>query len=132
MNKKRLIVSIIEIFIGVALFLCNEIGVVDPYWSGMGTALIVVGALNVIRSIRYRTNKDYRERVDTETKDERNRYISMKAWSWTGYLLVMILAAASIVLKIAGHENLMFLASGTVCLILVIYWIAYFILRKKY
>ena len=132
MNNKRLIVSIIEILLGVALIICNELGVIDPFWSGMGTALIVVGVLYTIRNIRYNTDKTYKEKFDTETKDERNRFIAMKAWSWTGYLLVFIFAIATIVLKIAGYENLMFLASGVVCLIIVIYWIAYYILRKKY
>ena len=132
MNNKRLIVSIIEILLGVALIIYNELGVIDPFWSGMGTALIVVGVLYTIRNIRYNTDKTYKEKFDTETKDERNRFIAMKAWSWTGYLLVFIFAIATIVLKIAGYENLMFLASGVVCLIIVIYWIAYYILRKKY
>lgn len=132
MNKRRLIVSIIETILGVTLIICNEIGIMDSFWSGMGAGLIVVGVMNTVRGVRYKTNVAYKEKFDTEVNDERNRYISMKAWSWTGYLLVMIFAVASIVLKLAGYENLMFFSSGTVCLIVVIYWIAYFILRKKY
>ena len=132
MNNKRFISSIIEIVLGIALLICGNMNVIDPFWSGMGTALIFVGVLYLIRQIRYKTDASYKEKMDTETKDERNRFIAMKAWSWTGYLLVLIFGIATIVLKIAGYEELMFFCSYSVCLILLIYWITYFILKKKY
>ena len=132
MNNKRFISSIIEILLGVALLICGNLQVIDAFWSGMGTALIFVGVLYFIRQIRYKTDASYKEKVERETKDERNRFISMKAWSWTGYLLVLIFGIATIVLKIAGYEELMFFCSYSVCLILTIYWVAYFILKKKY
>ena len=130
--RARAILSALYFVTGASIFIYGEFATIDSFWSGMGTALIVVGVLYTIRNIRYNTDKTYKEKFDTETKDERNRCIAMKAWSWTGYLLVFIFAIATIVLKIAGYENLMFLASGVVCLIIVIYWIAYYILRKKY
>lgn len=132
MNKRRLIVSIIETILGVSLIICSEIGIMDSFWSGMGAGLIVVGVMNTVRGVRYKTNAAYKEKFDTEVNDERNRYISMKAWSWTGYLLVFVFAIATIVFKIAGNENMMVFASGVVCLILILYWISYCILRKKY
>ena len=132
MNKKRLIVGILEILIGVSLTVCNALGMIDPFWSGMGTALVVVGTLAIIRSIRYKTNKEYKEKFDTETKDERNRFLSMKAWSWTGYLLVLIFGFGTIIMKLLGYEDLMMFSSSVVCLISIIYWISYVVLKKKY
>ena len=131
-NIKRLIASIVEIAVGAALLICHFAGLVDEFWSGMGTALIVVGALFLIRQIKYRTNETYRESVDVEVNDERNKYISMKAWSWAGYLFVLIAAVGAIVLKIIGQDQLVFFASGSVCLIVVLYWLAYMVLRRKY
>ena len=118
--------------IGLALLISNLAGLVDEFWSGMGAALIVVGALFLIRQIRYKTNETYRESVDVEVNDERNKYLSMKAWSWAGYLFVIIAAVSAIVLKLLGHETLVYVASGSVCLIMVLYWISYMILRKKH
>ncbi len=131
-NCKRLIVSVLEILIGVGLLIGNFAGLVDEYWSGMGTALIVVGGIFLIRNIRYRTNETYRDAVDVAVNDERNKYIAMKAWSWAGYLFVMISAFASIMLKILGYDELVLMASGSVCLIIVLYWLSYLWLRKKY
>lgn len=132
MSNKKFISSIVEIVLGVVLLICGNMNMIDPFWSGMGTALIFVGVLYLIRQIRYKTDASYKEKVETETKDERNRFIAMKAWSWTGYLLVLIFGIATIVLKIAGYEELMFFCSYSVCLILTIYWVSYFILKKKY
>lgn len=132
MSNKRMISSIIEILLGAVLLVCGNLQIIDSFWSGMGTALIFVGVLYLVRSIRYKKDAAYKEKMDTEYKDERNRFLAMKAWSWTGYLLVLIFGVATIAFKIAEQETLMLFCSGTVCLILMIYWIAYFILRKKY
>lgn len=131
-NCKRLIANILEIVIGAGLLICNFAGLVDEYWSGMGTALIVVGGIMLIRNIRYRTNETYREAVDVQVNDERNKYIAMKAWSWAGYLFVLIAAVASVLLKVFGHDELVLVASGSVCLIMVLYWLSYLKLQKKY
>lgn len=130
--NKRFIASIIEIVVGLGLLLLRFFDVIDDFWSGMGTALIVVGVLQLIRHIRYKTNTAYKESVDVELNDERNKFLSMKAWSWAGYLFVMIAAVAAIVLKICGLDEYVFFASGSVCLIMILYWVSYMIVRKKY
>ena len=132
MNNKRFIASIMEIIIGSILMVCSMYGVVDEYWSGMGVALLVVGVVFLFRQFKYKTNEEYREKYDVERGDERNRYISGKAWAWAGYLFVMIAAVGSIILKMIGKEELMLMASGSVCLIMMLYWISYSILKKKY
>ena len=132
MSNKRFISSIVEILLGIALLMLGSIGIIDSFWTGMGTALIFVGVLYLIRQIRYKTDASYKEKFDTATKDERNRFLAMKAWSWTGYLLVLIMGVAAIALKIAGYEQLMLFCSCTVGLIVAIYWITYLILKRKY
>lgn len=132
MNKKRLISAVIEMLVGAILAVCTYTGILDEYWSGMGTALIVVGVIQLLRCIRYKTDESYRENVDTQAGDERNRYISMKAWSWAGYLFVMIAAVATVVLKIVGLDAYVMIASGSVCLIMILYWLSWMYLRKKY
>lgn len=129
---KRLIASILEIAIGVVLTILGFTGVIDEYWSGMGTALIVVGVLFTVKQIRYQTNTDYKNTVDVEVNDERNRYLRLKAWAWAGYLLVLICAVASILFKVFGNDQLSMMSGGCVCLLITLYWGSYMILRKKY
>ena len=131
MNNRRWLVSVVWIVLGAVLTVCGAAGVVDEYWSGMGGALIAVGALQLIRRVRYATNETYRESVDVERNDERNKYIAMKAWAWAGYLFVIIAAVASFALKVVGHDELSTLAGGSVCLLMILYWLSWLWLRKK-
>ena len=131
-NDWRFIVNIIEILAGAALLVLGLTGVVDEFWEGMGTALIVVGMLLFIRQIRYRTNAEFKEELDVKEKDERNRFIAMKSWSWAGYTYVMVAAVGTIVAKILGHDDIMMMLSRSVCFILVFYWLFYLILQKRY
>ena len=126
------ILPALYVAIGATLGTCGELGLIDQFWNGLGAALVVVGALRLIRQIRYNTSTKYKEETDTALSDERNHFIRAKAWSWVGYLYIMIAAVATIVFKLLGQETLMFFCSGSVCVLLVLYWIIYFILTRKY
>lgn len=132
MNNKRWIASIVEIVLGSILLVCGYSGIVDDFWSGMGGGLLGVGILQLIRQIRYYTNAEYKEKFDIEAKDERNRFLAMKAWSWAGYWYVIIAAVGTIGFNVAGQRELGLLCSGSLCLVLVLYWLSYLILKKKY
>lgn len=132
MNNKRLIASIVEILLGAALTVCGILGIIDSYWSGMGGGLMGVGIVFLARSIRYKRDPEYKEEYDVEISDERNKFIRLKAWSWAGYLFVMLAAAASIGFKLLGREDLMMFCSISVCIIVVLYWLSYVVLKNKY
>ena len=97
--NKRFIFSIAWIVLGITFLVCSILGILDDFWSGLGCGLFAVGTMQLIRVKRYASNPDYRTAVDTEVNDERNKYISMRAWAWAGYSYIMICAAAVILLK---------------------------------
>ena len=130
--NKRLFASIIEIVIGVILTILGYTGVVDSYWSGMGTALITMGVIFLFRAFRYKNNTEYKEKVDVEVNDERNKYLRMMAWSWTGYLFVLIAAFISILLRILDYDQYSMMCGFTVCLLVTLYWISYLIVKHKH
>ena len=130
--KENKYLGIIWIALGVLLIVCGAVGILDEYWSSMGGALIAVGAVRLLRYWRLNRNEAYREKIETEAKDERNRFIGGKAWAWAGYLYVSLLALASVALRIAGKNDLATLAGGGACLMIALYWGFYFILRRKY
>ena len=131
-QDKRIIVSIMWIIIGVVLIGLSFAGIVDEFWSGMGSGLLVVGIMQLVRFYRLKNNEAYREKMEIEASDERNHFIRNKAWAWSGYLFIMIAAVACIVFKIIGQDLLSMVASGSVCLMLVLYWISYIVLKRKY
>ena len=131
-KDRRFIVSICWIVIGAVLMGVSYTGLVDEYWSAMGTALFAIGVIQIIRWIRYWTNDAYKAQVDVEAHDERNRFISGRAWAWAGYLYVLVGAAATVVFRIAGNEELSVMAGISVCILMVLYWISWMLLRRKY
>ena len=131
-NKKRIAVSACWIVLGLALMGAHAFGPTDDYWGGMGTALFAVGVLQMIRHIRYETAKAYKAHVDVEAGDERNRFISGRAWAWAGYFYVIIAAAASMLFRLSGDDLMTQMAAGSACLVMLLYWGSYFVLRRKY
>ena len=131
-QDKRIIVSIMWIIIGVVLIGLSFAGLVDTFWNSMGSGLLVVGIVQLARFYRLQKNEAYREKMEIEATDERNLFIRNKAWAWSGYLFIMIAAVACIVFKIIGQDLLSMVASGSVCLMLVLYWISYIVLKRKY
>ena len=132
MNKKRFITSIIEIIVGISLIIGTMLGVVDEFWCGMGTTLLIIGILFLFRAIKYKTNDEYREKWDIEVNDERNKYLKLKSWAWAGYLFVLTGGVGTIAFKLIGREDLMMMASSSVCYIMVLFGVSYVALRKKY
>ena len=132
MKNKTAIYHIVMLVTGLALLVAAFAGKVDAFWNGMGSALVIVSALRLLKSYRLSKNDAYREKQEIEASDERNQYIRIKAWSWTGYFFIIISGLATIIFKLVGQDLLSFAASGAVCLMLILYWVAFLVLRKKY
>ena len=132
-NSKRLALSILWIVIGAALCILTAAGILDSaMYSGMGAGFLAVGILLVARHIKYRTNEEYRKKVDVETDDERNHFIRMKAWSWTGYIFRIVTSAAAITMLATGREAVAEILSLCVCGQLIVFLVSYSVLRRKY
>ena len=132
-NGKRIYLSIFWAVLGTALIICGTTGIIkNDIWTDIGWGWLACGALQLIRHMRYKNNAAYREKYDTETSDERNRYIAAKAWGIAGYCFVLTAGISALFFAAIGQKSLAQLACGGVCLIITIYWISYFYLRKKY
>ena len=130
--ERRLIACIVYLILGVVLMVLGILEALDSFWSGMGGALITVGVVRMIHILRYRNDDSYRENMEIESKDERNQFIRNKAWAWSGYLFVLIAAISTIVLKLLGQDLLSIAAGFAVCILVLLYWICYLVLKKKY
>ena len=53
-NDRRILASILYVFLGAVLLILGIAEVTDAFWSGMGSALIVIGILRIIQFFRYR------------------------------------------------------------------------------
>lgn len=129
---RRIIAYVLYIILGAVLVGFGFAGVLDSFWSGMGSALIAVGIICIAQILRYRKDEAYREEKEIEAKDERNQFIRNKAWAWAGYLFVLIAAISTIVFKLLGQDLLSMVAGFAICILMILYWLCYLVLRKKY
>ena len=137
MKNRYLPLAVLYIVLGIALFVSCQIvdlgnSTLAQILPGMGGALFGVGIVRLVMGIKLEKDAEYRENYEIRVNDERNRYLRMKAWSWAGYVFVLIAAVATIVFAVADRKELMMLASGGLCIMLVLYWVSYMIVRKKY
>ena len=132
-NNRKLVLQIFWIILGAVLLVLSVAEVIEsPLYSGMGGALMTVGILQLIRTVKYRKDPEYREKVDIELTDERSKYLRMKSWAWTGYIIVMVEGIGVIIAMILGYETIQLVLAYSLCLILLVYWITYLVLNKKY
>ena len=131
MKKKNLIFSIIWIILGLGLIVCGAVSVIDDFWSGFGGGLLLIGVLQMIRYLRYRNDKEYQEKFDIDVTDERNQFISCKAWASAARMYLLLAALAIIILKIMGKDALLMGISVSVGVLFLLFWIFYFYLKSK-
>ena len=132
-NNKKLALSIFWVILGTALLGLSTAGVLDSNaYGGMGGALMVVGALQIGRNLKYRNDPAYREKIDTEANDERNRFLRMKSWSWAGYITVLAEGIGCVAAMVMKQETVQLVLAYSVCLLIVAYYFSYLILSKKY
>lgn len=131
-SDRRILAWIAYIVLGAALLVLGAADIIDAFWSGMGSALIALGLIRSIHFFRFRKDEAYREKCELEKTDERNRFLRNKAWAWTGYLFILVAAVASIALKLLGQDLLSVAAGSAVAFMVILYWISYLILRRKY
>lgn len=131
-NNKKLALSIFWVVLGLALVVLSVTEVLDDsVYAGMGAALAVVGALQIWRNLKYRKDPEYREKIDIEAGDERNKAIRMQSWAWTGYLYILVSAVTSVIAYFMGQTVIQQTLCYSICFMLVVYYIANLILNKR-
>ena len=132
MRKINQITGTIWLVLGATLAALGLRGTVTEFWAGLGSTLLIVGALKLLRYHRCQKNPAVREKMEIAETDERLRYIRSKAWSWAGYFFIIIAGLGTVAFKMADQDLLSKASSWAVCLMLALYWLSWLVLRKKY
>ena len=127
MKNKDVIFGAIWLLLGITLTILCCMETLDEFWSGIGSALMVVGIVRLLRSYRLNKSETYREKRKVAETDERFHFIRNKAWAWAGYLFIIICALSAIVFRLLGQDLLCIATGGAVCLMLILFWGCFFI-----
>lgn len=132
-NNRRLALSVFWLAAGLVLTVLSVAEVLDSsLYAGMGGGLTAVGALQIARNLKYRKDAAYREKIDTEAGDERNRFLRMKSWSWAGYIVLLAEGIGLVAAMVMRQETIRLVLTYSLCLLLCAYWVSYIILSRKY
>ena len=131
--KQRLWIAISYIALGLILVMADAVNHFENYFfSSFGFALVIMGILRIIRHRKtMRDDKSLRKQELAES-DERIRMIAERARSWVFSLSVTGAGILVIALSILGHHDAALPFAWYVCGMVILYWICFFVIRKKY
>ena len=131
--KQRLYIAVSYIVIGLVLIIAdalNHFG--NHYFFSFGMTLTVLGILRLIRHRKITKDDASIHRQEVAETDERTLMMAEKARSWAFSYSIMIAGIAVIVLSLLGKHDAAQPFAWYVCAEVVLYWICWLILRKKY
>ena len=128
----RIWVYITYILIGAVFCVLRYLGMGSDMLFSIGVAFIVCGAVQSVRIIRLVNNPEKMEERSIAEKDERNIMLWNKARSLAFAIYIFAAAIGMAVMYIMGQETVGLTLAYSICGLVIIYWISYYILRSKY
>lgn len=130
--KIRLWVAISYIILGAGMIAGGIITRAENnFVSSFGFALLVIGIVRIRNHLIITRSEERIRKQEILESDERNISIANRAKSITFSVYTLLLCLAVIILSFLKlHEIAMWL-SASVFVLLFVYWISYFIIRKK-
>lgn len=130
--KSRLYIAIIYIALGILMI----VGVFatkseNDFTSSFGLAIIVAGIVRIRNYFKITKNDETIKKQEIAETDERNISIMNKAKSVTFSIYILLSGTAVIILSLFNMHDIARWIAYSVCLLVVIYWITYWIIRKK-
>ena len=131
--KQRLYVALSYILLGIVLLAAAFAGRSDNYFfSAFGFALMVMGILRLLRYRKITASEQTMRKQELAESDERMRMMAERARSWAFSLSVTIAGIIVIVLSLLGKHDAALPFSWFVCAMVVLYWVCWCIIKRKY
>lgn len=130
--KIRLFVAISYVILGIAMIVIfNIIKTENNFLSSFGFALTVIGITRIRNYFLITKDEETITKRQIAENDERNISIANKAKSVAFLAYILVVCTSITILYVLNKTQLAFILSGTVCFLLLVYWISYWIISKK-
>lgn len=130
--KIRLFVAISYLILGIAMIVVfNVIKTDNSFFSSLGFALTVIGIARIRNYFLITKDEETITKRQIAENDERNISIANKAKSVAFLAYILVVCTSITILYALNKTQLAFILSGTVCFLLLVYWISYWIISKK-
>ena len=131
--KQRLWIAISYIALGLILVIADAVNHFENYFFfSFGFALVIMGILRIIRHLKTMRNDQSLRKQELAESDERIRMIAERARSWVFSLSVTGAGILVIALNILGYHDAALPFAWYVCGMVVLYWICFSVICKKY
>ena len=132
--QKRLYYAYAYLLLGAALNIAAFFTHSNNYFlSSFGSAMLIIGIVRIIRHKRLVSSDKAVKQQEIAETDERNIMLAEKARSWAFAAYIILTGIVLIVLAILGiQDTLVQMISYSICLLVILYWICYHILKRKY
>lgn len=130
--KIRLYTAIIYLILGVMIIVgAFAAKPNNDFISSFGLMLAVIGIARIRNYFIITKSEESIKKQQIAETDERNILIMHKARSATFFIYILISAIAVIILSFLNMYNIAKCISYSISLLIAIYWISYWIYRKK-
>ena len=130
--KARHSIILIYMAVGVLLIALNLLKIFEnDYLMTFGVTLTILGFLKTLQYKKITKNEESIRRRKVLESDERNIAIMHKAKSAAFGCYVIIACLSVIVLSVMGEKEYSRFIAFTVCALVFLYWISYFIYSRK-
>ena len=130
--KIRLYFAISWIILGIAMIIVFSImDSKSDFLSSFGFALTTIGIVRTRNYIMITKSEETIKKQQIAESDERNISIASKAKSVSFVLYILFVSISVIILNLLNKTQLATVLSATVCILVLIYWISYWIISRK-
>ena len=130
--KSRLYMAIAYIVSGLTMIVVfNVMENANEYLSVLGLILMVIGIARWRNYRRITKTEETMKKQEIMENDERNVAIIEKAKNAAFNVFVIVVSVAIIVLQFLNLSQYVQVLFAVLCLLLAVYWLSYFIIRKK-
>ena len=130
--KIRFLLASLWIVLGVGMIVTAfVVKVENEYLSTLGFSLALVGVVRLRQYFLISKNEETLKRREIIENDERNVSLMHKSRSMAFIIYIIIACLAVIVLSVLKMQDFAKLVLFSICLLVVIYWISYFVYQKK-
>lgn len=130
--RQRRIIALSYMALGFVLVMTDLLKGENGYFFSFGLALILMGILRLFQYRKITRNDQSMRKQELAESDERTRMIAERARSWAFSLSITGSGIIVIVLSLLGRHEEALPFAWYVCGMVALYWISFFILRKKY
>lgn len=131
--KQRFYIAASYILLGLALVIADIAkGFENYFFFSFGFALLIMGIIRIIRYRKITQNDQALRKQELAETDERSQMISERAKCWVFSLSISAAGILVIILNLMGYHDEALPFAWYVCGMVVLYWICWNIVRKKY